>query len=242
MTELFQRKREVPSDFDVVAPTYDLLTGMNPGYHRHLRLSAERAGVKNGARVLDLCCGTGLSTEAILDVAPGAKVVGLDASRGMLEVAKKKPVLRGVELVHGDATDPRAAGVEGTFDAILMAYGIRNVPEPDRCLRSLWSLLRPGGTIAFHEYSVQDSLRAKLAWDAVCWGIIVPGGLVTAGTTKIYRYLHKSVRAFDGVRAFEARLARAGFGDVRTLPMDGWQRGVLHTFLARRPEAPRGAS
>jgi ubiquinone/menaquinone biosynthesis methyltransferase len=242
MTELFQQKREVPSDFDVVAPTYDLLTGMNPGYHRHLRMSAERMGAKNGARILDLCCGTGLSTEAILDVAPRAEVVGLDASRGMLEVARKKPVLRGVQFVHGDATDPRAAGVEGTFDAILMAYGIRNVPEPDRCLRALWSLLRPGGTIAFHEYSVRDSRRARLAWDAVCWGIIVPGGLVTAGTTRIYRYLHASVRAFDGVRAFEARLRRAGYDGVRTLPMDGWQRGVLHTFLARRPDTARDAS
>lgn len=236
MRDLSEQKRDVPSDFDVVAPTYDLLTGMNPGYHRHLRLSAQRLGlVQRAPRILDLCCGTGLSTEAILETYPHAQVVALDASRGMLEAARKKSVLRGVELVHGNAMDPRAAGIDGSFDAILMAYGIRNVPAIDPCLVNLLALLAPGARIAFHEYSVRDSRRARLIWDAVCWGIIVPGGLVTAPKSGIYRYLHASVRDFDGVRAFEARLARAGYDDVRTEPMDGWQRRILHTFLARKP-------
>jgi ubiquinone/menaquinone biosynthesis C-methylase UbiE len=231
-----EKKHEVPSDFDEVAPTYDLLTGMNPGYHRHLRLSAARLALDAASpRILDLCCGTGASTEAVLAVYPRASVVALDASRGMLARARAKSVLRGVELVHGDATDPRAAGVVGPFDGILMAYGIRNVPDADRCLANLRALLAPGAPIAWHEYSVRDSRRARLIWDAVCWGIIVPGGLVTAPRSGIYRYLHASVREFDGVRAFEARLRLAGYDDVRTLPMDGWQRRVLHTFLARRP-------
>jgi ubiquinone/menaquinone biosynthesis C-methylase UbiE len=234
--DLSERKREVPADFDEVAPTYDFLTGMNPGYHRHLRLSAQRLGlVQRAPRILDLCCGTGLSTEAILATYPDARVVALDASRGMLEAARDKPVLRGVELVHGDATDPRAAGIQGSFDAILMAYGIRNVPAIDPCLAHLRDLLAPGAPIAFHEYSVKDSRRARAIWDAVCWGIIVPGGLLTAPKSRIYRYLHASVRDFDGVRAFEARLVRAGFDGVHTEPMDGWQRRVLHTFLGRRP-------
>lgn len=229
------RKREVPSDFDAIAPTYDLLTGMNPGYHRHLRMSAERMHARPEARILDLCCGTGISTEAVQTVYPHAQIVGLDASSGMLEVARDKALLRGVEWVHGDAMDVRAAGVTGTFDAILMAYGIRNVPDPDVCLTRLRDLLAPGGTLALHEYSVRGSRRSRATWDAVCWGIIIPGGLVTAGTTKIYRYLHESVRRFDSVRELEARLRRVGFVDVRTAPMDGWQKGILHTFLATRP-------
>jgi ubiquinone/menaquinone biosynthesis C-methylase UbiE len=236
MRDLSDKKREVPDDFDEVAPTYDFLTGLNPGYHRHLRMSAQRLALTmRTPRILDLCSGTGLSTEAILEVYPRASVVALDASRGMLEAARKKPLLRRVQLVHGDAMDPHAAGVEGPFDAILMAYGIRNVPEIDTCLGNLRSLLAPGAPIAFHEYSVRDSRRARLIWDAVCWGIIVPGGLLTAPKSGIYRYLHTSVRAFDGVRAFESRLRGAGYQDARTEPMDGWQRGVLHTFLARRP-------
>jgi ubiquinone/menaquinone biosynthesis C-methylase UbiE len=229
------RKREVPSDFDVVAPTYDLLTGMNPGYHRHLRLSAQRLAAPARARLLDLCCGTGISTEAVQSVYPDARLVGLDASRGMLEVARAKKLLSGIEWVHGDAMDVTAAGVEGPFDGILMAYGIRNVPDPDACLARLVSLLRPGASLCLHEYSVRGSRRSRAIWDAVCWGIIIPGGLVTARTTKIYRYLHESVRRFDSVAELETRMRRAGLVDVRTEPMDGWQRGILHSFVGRRP-------
>ena len=230
-----EQKRAVSRAFDRVAGTYDRLTGMNPGYHRHLRASAARLRVQPGARVLDLCCGTGLSTEAMTQVVPGAKVVALDASEGMLAVAREKPVLRGVEFIHGDATDPKAAGVEGPFDGILMAYGLRNVPDADRCLSNLKDLLAPGASICFHEYSVADSLAARAVWDAVCLGIIIPGGLLTAGDASIYRYLRRSVNEFDGVRAFEARLRRAGFVGVVTEPMDGWQRGILHSFIARAP-------
>lgn len=229
------RKVEVPSDFDQVASTYDLLTGANPGYHAHLRLSAGRLEAPRGARLLDLCCGTGASTDALLRAYPDADVVALDASAGMLARAARKPSLRGARFVHGDASDPSAAGVEGTFDGILMAYGIRNLPEPDLALANLRDLLRPGGRVVFHEYSVADSLLATRLWDLVCYGIIIPGGLVTSGSARIYRYLHQSVRAFDGVRAFEDRLRRAGFEDVWTGPMDGWQRGIVHSFVARRP-------
>jgi ubiquinone/menaquinone biosynthesis C-methylase UbiE len=227
-------KDRVPREFDEVAPSYDLLTGLNPGYHRHLALSAARLELGGPApRVLDLCCGTGASTEALLRAYPGAHVVGLDASAGMLAIAARKPSLRGVAFVRGDASDPRAAGVAGAFDGILMAYGIRNLSDPDRALANARSLLRPGGAIVFHEYSVNDSPLAKWVWGAVCFGIIVPGGLVTSRTSRIYRYLHRSVREFDGQRAFEARLSRAGFTDVRTMPMDGWQRGIVHSFVAR---------
>jgi ubiquinone/menaquinone biosynthesis methyltransferase len=230
-----ERKREVPEDFDQVAPSYDLLTGLNPGYKKHLRWSAERLELDESARILDLCCGTGLSTEAVAKVYPSAEIVGLDASEGMLAVARKKPLARRVKFVLGDAMDPRAAGVDGPFDGILMAYGIRNVPDADLCLTRLRELLKPGGKICFHEYSVDDSTLAKAVWNAVTLGVIIPGGLLTARSTKIYRYLRQSVLDFDGVRAFEARLRRAGFDDVRTKPMDGWQRGIVHSFLARRP-------
>jgi len=240
LTPMTARKREVPTDFDGAAESYDVLTGLNPGYHRHLRTSAQRLALPRGGRglrVLDLCCGTGLSTEALRTVYPEASIVGLDASQGMLAIARSKPLLQGIDFVHGDATDPAGAGVRGPFDAILMAYGIRNVPDPDACLRNVHALLAPGGAICFHEYSVKDSRTARAVWDAVCFGIIIPSGAIAGSGTRIYRYLRRSVNAFDGVRAFEARLGRAGFAAVRTEPMDGWQRGVVHSFLARRPSS-----
>lgn len=225
---------QVASEFDKVAGTYDFFTGLNPGYKKHLRWSAERLGAPPGGRILDLCCGTGLSTAALRAVYPQAELIGLDASAGMLDRAKRKAL--GAELLLGDATDPRAAGVRGELDAVMMAYGIRNVPDPERCLRNVLGLLRPGGVVCFHEYSVADSRRSRAVWNAVTLGIIIPGGLLSARGTEIYRYLRRSVNEFDGVRAFEQRLRRAGFIDVHTESMDGWQRGIVHSFLARRAE------
>ncbi|MDT8435589.1 MAG: class I SAM-dependent methyltransferase [Gemmatimonadota bacterium] len=236
MPDALDRDRAaVPDAFDRVAGRYDLLTGLNPGYRKHLRWSARRLGLGPDARVLDLCCGTGLSTEAVAAECPGASIVAVDASPGMLAVARSKPLAATVQFLLGDAMEPEVSGLAGPFDGILMAYGLRNVPDPDRCLARLYRLLRPGGTICLHEYSVADSSRSRLVWNAVTLGVIIPGGLLFSGSTRIYRYLRRSVNAFDGVRALERRLARAGFVDVRTEPMDGWQRGIVHSFLGRRP-------
>lgn len=229
-------RTDVPGEFDRVARSYDLLTGLNPGYRRHLRLSAARLPVASGARILDLCCGTGASTRALLAEHPGARVTAADGSAGMLEQARRR-LPASVELVQADAMNPSASGIEGPFDAILMAYGIRNMSDPDRCLAGLLDLLRPGGSACFHEYSVAESGRARAIWNAVSLGVIIPGGFLTSGTTRIYRYLRTSVLEFDGVGAFEDRLRRTGFTEVRTEPMDGWQKGIVHSFLARRPEA-----
>ena len=229
-------KADVPGEFDRVARSYEFLTGLNPGYRRHLRLSASRLEAAPGARILDLCCGTGASTRAILAEVPGAQVTAVDGSAGMLAEARRRLPEDRVQLLQADAMDPAGSGITGPFDAILMAYGIRNMSDPDRCLANLIDLLRPGGVICFHEYSVADSVSARAIWNAVSVGLIIPGGFVTSGTTRIYRYLRRSVLDFDGVRAFEERLRRAGFRDVRTEPTDGWQRGIVHSFLARRPE------
>jgi ubiquinone/menaquinone biosynthesis C-methylase UbiE len=116
-----------------------------------------------------------------------------------------------------------------------MAYGIRNVVDPDLCLKRLFDLLEPGGILALHEYSLSASLRSRLLWQIVTLGIVIPLGAILARSTAIFRYLRRSVMEFDSVAELEARLGRAGFVDVRTEAMDGWQRGIVHTFLARRP-------
>ena len=97
-------------------------------------------------------------------------------------------------------------------------------------------LLRPGATFAVHEYSVADSAVRRAIWRAVASGVIVPAGQLLTGDPTLYRYLRRSVLDFDGVREFSSRLRRAGFTGVRVEPMSGWQRGIVHTFLGRRPD------
>jgi ubiquinone/menaquinone biosynthesis C-methylase UbiE len=236
VTQLAARKRELPADFDRVARRYDAFVDRNPGYHAHLRLSARRLALADagaGCRLLDLCCGTGLSTEALLATYPKAEVIALDASSGMLAEARRKRVR--ATFVAGDAMRPRDAGVTGVFDGVLMAYGIRNMPDPDLCLVQVLELLKPGAPAVFHEYSVADSRLARYVWNWVSLAVIIPGGLLSSRHARLYRYLRRSVLQFDGARAFEARLARAGFTDVHTEPVDGWQRDIVHSFCARRP-------
>lgn len=233
-------KGEVIDDFDGIASRYDLLTRMNPGYLKHLRWSAERLKASPGAKLLDLCCGTGLSTAALLATYPdAASITGLDASAGMIGFASNKVVSKtgrpAVDFVLGDATDPGSAGLTGPYDGILMAYGIRNVPDADKALDNILTLLAPGARVVFHEYSVADSRLAKVVWDAVCLSVITPMGAAFTGNLRMWGYLRESVHRFDGVKTFERRLARHGFTDIETLPMDGWQRGIVHSFVARRP-------
>lgn len=229
---------DVPDAFDAGAGAYDGLVGANPGYNEHLLLSAERMQIPDqgrGLRLLDIGCGTGLSTAALLQVAPQAEIIGVDGSAGMLAQARAKQWPDSVRFVHSRAEGLADAGVSGPFDGILAAYLVRNLPDPDPVLQELRALLRPGGVFAAHEYSVRDSRLAGVIWNAVCAAIIIPAGRLRSGDASLYRYLRTSVNRFDGAEAFRNRLQRNGFVDVHSLTVPGWQRNIVHTFLGRAP-------
>lgn len=232
------RRAEVPGAFDVGAASYDRLVGANPGYHDHLRLSARRMRIPGGGkglRLLDAGCGTGASTAALLEAAPHAEIVAVDASAGMLEQAKAKSWPASVRFVHSPIEAIADAGVDGPFDGILAAYLLRNLDDPDAQLRRFAGLLRPGATLAVHEYSVRDSRAAQAIWTAVCWGVIIPAGRRQTGDSTLYRHLWRSVNTFDGAADFQRRLAAAGFTGVHSETMPGWQRDIVHTFLGTAP-------
>lgn len=231
-------KAEVPGAFDVGASAYDRLVGANPGYHDHLRISARRMRIPDGGRglrLLDAGCGTGASTAALLQAAPHAEIIAVDASAGMLAQAEAKPWPASVRFVHTPIEGLAEAGVDGPFDGILAAYLLRNLADPDSQLRRFRELLTPGATLAVHEYSVRDSRAAQLIWNAVCWGVIIPAGWRQTGDSTLYRHLWRSVNTFDGAADFQRRLVAAGFTGVHSETMPGWQRNIVHTFLGDAP-------
>ncbi|MFD8328285.1 class I SAM-dependent methyltransferase [Streptomyces lydicus] len=228
---------ELSAAFDHAARRYDLLTAVNPGYRADLRRSARRLrlpGGGRGLRLLDLGCGTGASTAALLATAPHAEIVAVDASAGMLERAAAKPWPPGVSFVHAPAEE--LAGAGGGFDAVFAAYLFRNVTDPDAVLAAVRTALEPDGRLAVHEYTLSGSAAHRAVWTAVCRGIVLPAGRLT-GDGSLYRHLWRSVLAFDTVPEFTARLRRAGFRQVRALPLPGWQTGITHTVVAAAPDA-----
>ena len=229
---------DIPGAFDAGAPAYDKLVDANPGYHTHLRLSAQRMELPDegeGLRLLDAGCGTGASTAALLAAAPKAEIVAVDASRGMLAQAAAKPWPSSVRFVHSRIEDLGEAGIHGPFDGILAAYLVRNLTDKDGQLRAFRTLLRPGGTLAVHEYSVRDSRVAIAVWNIVCAAIIIPSGRLRSGDASLYKYLRRSVNRFDGAAAFRDRLRANGFSSVRSETMPGWQRNIVHTFVGQAP-------
>jgi ubiquinone/menaquinone biosynthesis C-methylase UbiE len=232
------RREGLPAAFDAGAFAYDRLVGANPGYHEHLRLSARRLrlpGDGRGLRLLDAGCGTGASTAALLAAAPRADIVAVDAAGQMLARAEAKRWPPAVRFVHAPVEGLAAAGVRGPFDAIFAAYLIRNLAAPDKTLGELRDLLRPGASLAVHEYSVRDSRLGRAVWHAVSAGVIIPAGRLLTGDATLYRYLRSSVDGFDGAARFRQRLREAGFTGVHSETVPGWQRNIVHTFLASRP-------
>ncbi|MFD5625795.1 methyltransferase [Streptomyces sp. NPDC127072] len=235
------RDHDLARAFDHASHSYDRLTALNPGYRTDLQRSARRLQLPrdgDGLHILDLGCGTGASTQALLRTAPRARITAVDASSGMLRRALAKPWPERVSFHHLTAEEAATAG-EGPYDAVFAAYLFRNVTDPNAVLDTVRSLLRPGGRLAVHEYSLSGSAVHRALWTAACRGIIIPAGTLS-GDGALYRHLWRSVLDFDTVPEFTGRLADAGFTGVRTVPVAGWQTGMLHTFLARNGAAVAG--
>jgi ubiquinone/menaquinone biosynthesis C-methylase UbiE len=240
--------------FDEVAPRYDLMVALNPGYHAHLRAAADALveWLPHGnqeaasAALLDLGCGSGASTRALLEAARAAGVpvaiVGVDASGGMIEQARAKNWPIDVRFELGQAEEivlVRDRGrIADPIHGVFAAYLFRNGRDRDTLLSGLFELLTKGGVLVVQEYSIAgSSLWTRGLWTAVCWLAIIPLGWVTSPRSRLYRYLWRSVRSFDSVQTFVDRLYRAGFVDVEVRTVQGWQHDILHTFRARKPAA-----
>jgi ubiquinone/menaquinone biosynthesis C-methylase UbiE len=240
--------------FDEAAPGYDLMVALNPGYHRELAVAARGLADwigSSGSQLVDLGCGSGASTKALLDAfrhqRRSVRILGIDSSAGMLRQARSKAWPHGVRFERcfaQDLADSRAAlGLPEVVDGVFAAYLFRNVSLADRdsTLAGVHQVLRPGGALVVQEYSVAGSRLARLVWTLVCWLVVIPLSWLTLHRTRLYLYLWSSVRSFESVHQFVDRLYAAGFVDVEIRTALGWQRGILHTFRARRPGDPAAA-
>ena len=218
MTEADRRSPDGSGQmFDGIAERYDLLNRINSlGMDRGWRRAAiDALALSPGDRVLDLATGTADVALAVAAREAQATVVGLDPSRRMLDIGRRKVTeaeLDGrVELVVGDA---QALPFEGaSFDGITMSFGIRNVPDRSRALREMARVLKPGGRVAILELSEpRNGLLAFFARLHVRYFVPLTGALLSGKGE--YGYLRSSIEAFPRPEAFEALMAEAGLSSV----------------------------
>jgi demethylmenaquinone methyltransferase/2-methoxy-6-polyprenyl-1,4-benzoquinol methylase len=215
-----EKKRLVQDHFSSIARTYDLAdTLLSFGLDSLWRRKAVRLlGLKSGDRVLDACGGTaGLARLASRRIGPGGRVTVYDFNRPMMEAGRRK--IRNdeaeslVSFVQGDAEG--ISFPDGTFDAVTIGFGIRNLSHPEKGLGEFLRVLKPGGKLMVLEFSlpVNRLLRGLYHLYSFHW-MPFAGGLI-CGTGASFRYLAESIRVFPKPDEMAEQMRSLGFRDVR---------------------------
>jgi demethylmenaquinone methyltransferase/2-methoxy-6-polyprenyl-1,4-benzoquinol methylase len=216
------RDRLDPADvermFDRIAGPYDLMNRlMTAGLDQRWRsIAARESGVGHGATVLDACCGTGdLALELARVVGRSGQVTGLDFSAEMLRRAEHKTAgedAAEVQWVRGDATAmPFAAN---SFAAATIAFGLRNLPDPEAGLRELARVVRPGGRVVCLEITRPEHGALK-GFYSLWFDRGIPALGKVFDRRGAYSYLPASVRRFPGPVLLGESFHRAGMTAVR---------------------------
>jgi demethylmenaquinone methyltransferase/2-methoxy-6-polyprenyl-1,4-benzoquinol methylase len=186
---------------------------------RELRAAIERPG----ARVLDLCCGTG-----DLLASMGNAALGVDFCHPMLVEARRK--IPGAMLVEADALALPLA--DGSFDVAATAFGFRNLANYERGLRELRRVLKPGGVAAILEFSRPSSAAFAALYDFYSRRVLPAVGGAVSGDRGAYEYLPESVRRFAGAERLAEMMREAGFDNVRFARLTG---GIVALHLGTAP-------
>ena len=223
MTPLDKTPSRISGMFDAIAPRYDLLNRvLSAGLdQRWRRRAVEALALPAGAAVLDLCTGTADLAIAIATRHRDASVAGVDFSGAMLGFGQKK--IHGAELagrirlVRGDAA--RIPLMDASCDAATIAFGIRNVAEPERALAELARVLRPGARLAILEFGQPriPGIRTLYSW---YFRYLLPAvGRLVSHHQSAYSYLPASVGDFPPPAEFARTIERHHFVSVKAAPL-----------------------
>lgn len=222
--------------FDAIAPRYDFLNHLlSAGIDRHWRSRAiESIGLTGREYVLDLCTGTADLAIAARQARPGAaRVVGVDFAGAMLAIGADKirraGLSREIALVQGDAM--RIPVVDASVDAVTIAFGIRNVEDPEVTCRDIARVLKPGGRLTILEFAIPTTPLFRSAYLSYFRHILPRIGRAISGHDAAYGYLPASVGAFASPDAFMNLLRKHGFTDVSA---DSLTFGSVFLYKARR--------
>ncbi|GAB4239513.1 MAG: bifunctional demethylmenaquinone methyltransferase/2-methoxy-6-polyprenyl-1,4-benzoquinol methylase UbiE [Acidobacteriota bacterium] len=218
--------------FAAVAHRYDFLNhllslSLDRLWRRRLRRQLLRR-LPEGSRILDLCTGTG---DVAFTLAVAGSVVGADFCHPMLVRAREKARRRRAPVHFVEADSLATPFPAESFDAVTIAFGLRNLEDYRRGLREMWRILRRGGRLAILEFAIPTTPLFRRLY-LFYFTRVLPwiGGLVS-GNRGAYSYLPASVQTFPSPETLCAELREVGFDEVVRFPQT---LGVTVLYLARK--------
>lgn len=207
-------KSKSPEMFDGISSKYDLTNKIiSLGVDRNWRQKLARLVAKKpGSDVLDLATGTGDVIVDLLRIAKPRRIVGIDPAEGMLEVARKKIKGDISELQAGDAQDLNLEN--DSFDFATIAFGIRNIPDPQKALNEMFRVLKPGGEALVLEFSLPENRMIRSGFLFYLRNLLPKLGAMITGDLPAYLYLDQTIESFPCGKEFGKLLEKAGFSDV----------------------------
>ena len=236
-----RKQRFVTPMFDLIAPKYDRFTrvfsfGMDSGWKREM-MAILALRVARDAHIVDLACGTGDLAFAAAALAPAGRVVGIDASPRMIEMARERaagsPHRAMTHFVLGDASAPELP--DASADAATGGYALRNVPDYRVAVREVARILRPGGvfvTLDFYRPESRIWRTLFLAYLSIAGNLV---GWLWHREPVAYGYIARSIDGFVSWQQFSRALVESGLivEEVRPKLLGG-----VAIHVARKPQSP----
>ncbi|MGQ2982769.1 bifunctional demethylmenaquinone methyltransferase/2-methoxy-6-polyprenyl-1,4-benzoquinol methylase UbiE [Flavobacterium sp.] len=215
------KKEQVAQMFDTISGNYDGLNrvisfGIDVKWRKKV---LKMVAAKNPQRILDIATGTG--DLAILMAQTNAnEIIGADISEGMMEVGRKKVAEKNldgrIKLVYGDSENLPFA--ENHFDAITVAFGVRNFETLEKGIAEILRVLKPGGIFVILETSVPTKFPFKQGYKFYSKFILPAIGRLFSKDRSAYAYLSESASVFPHGEALNNILRKVGFIEVKDLP------------------------
>jgi demethylmenaquinone methyltransferase/2-methoxy-6-polyprenyl-1,4-benzoquinol methylase len=224
---LDKQPRDVAAMFDGVARRYDVTnTVLSAGLDRHWRKRTRQClELRPRQRVLDLAAGTGVSTAELQR--SGAQAIACDFSLGMLRAGRAARQRRGVTFVAGDGMHLPFA--DESFDAVTIAFGLRNIADPSQALREMARVVRPGGRLVVCEFSRPTFAPFRAVYLNYLMRLLPWIARRVATNPEAYVYLAESIRAWPPQDELARTIASCGWSEVRFRNLTG---GIVALHLA----------